>query len=97
MCAVSVQYLVRPAEVFAEVRRVLKPGASFVVSFSNRCFPTKAVAVWRATDDQQHLNLVASYFALAGGWSEPEARAYQPTDGDPLCVVWAAAQAAQRS
>ena len=30
----------------SEVRRVLRPGAPFVVSFSNRCFPTKAVAVW---------------------------------------------------
>jgi SAM-dependent methyltransferase len=35
MCAVSVQYLTRPIEVFAEVARVLKPGAPFVISFSN--------------------------------------------------------------
>jgi ubiquinone/menaquinone biosynthesis C-methylase UbiE len=26
LCAVSVQYLVRPVEVFAEVARVLRPG-----------------------------------------------------------------------
>ena len=44
---VSVQYLQRPVEVFREVRRVLRPGAPFVVSFSNRCFPTKAVAIWQ--------------------------------------------------
>jgi ubiquinone/menaquinone biosynthesis C-methylase UbiE len=43
-CAVSVQYLTRPLEVFADVRRVLRPAGPVVVSFSNRCFPTKAVA-----------------------------------------------------
>src|SRR6185312_13192925 len=42
---VSVQYLQRPVEVFGEVRRVLRRGARFIVSFSNRCFPTKAVAI----------------------------------------------------
>ena len=51
VCAVSVQYLTRPLDVFREVRRVLRPGAPFVVSFSNRCFPDKAVALWRASDD----------------------------------------------
>ena len=54
---VSIQYLQRPVEVFREVRRVLRPGAPFVVSFSNRCFPTKAVAIWQslAGPDQQRL------------------------------------------
>jgi SAM-dependent methyltransferase len=42
---VSVQYLQRPVDVFREVGRVLRPGSPFVVSFSNRCFPTKAVAI----------------------------------------------------
>jgi SAM-dependent methyltransferase len=45
---VSVQYLQRPVEVFREVGRVLRPDAPFVVSFSNRCFPTKAVAIWQS-------------------------------------------------
>src|SRR5690606_24235293 len=34
---VSVQYLTSPVEVFAEVGRVLVPGAPFAVTFSNRC------------------------------------------------------------
>ena len=51
MCAVSIQYVTHPVRLLREVRRVLRPGAPFVVSFSNRCFPTKAVAVWLDTTD----------------------------------------------
>src|SRR6266481_8757484 len=43
---VSVQYLTRPNELFADVGRVLRRGAPFIVTFSNRMFPTKAVALW---------------------------------------------------
>jgi SAM-dependent methyltransferase len=68
ICAVSIQYLLHPLLVFREVYRVLRPEAPFVVSFSNRCFPTKAVAVWLGTTDQQHLVLVRRYFEAAGGW-----------------------------
>ena len=89
MCAVSVQYLTRPIEVFGDVARVLKPGARLVTSFSNRCFPTKAVAVWSATTDEQHVQLVGSYFRLSGGWGEPQGRIWQPAGADPLYAVWA--------
>ena len=61
VCAVSVQYLVAPVEVFTEVRRVLVPGGPLVVSFSNRCFPTKAVAIWLANGDEIHRALVRGY------------------------------------
>lgn len=90
MCAVSVQYLVKPVEVFGEVRRVLKPGAPFIVSFSNRCFPDKAVALWRAKSDAQHIRLVALYFSASGEWTGLTADAHTPEEGDPLYVVWAA-------
>jgi ubiquinone/menaquinone biosynthesis C-methylase UbiE len=46
--AVSVDYLTRPLEVMKEVQRVLKPGGIALMSFSNRCFPTKAIAIWSA-------------------------------------------------
>jgi ubiquinone/menaquinone biosynthesis C-methylase UbiE len=39
--AVSVDYLNNPLEVFKEMNRVLKPGGRAIMSFSNRCFPTK--------------------------------------------------------
>ena len=50
MCCVSVDYLVRPIEVFREVARVLRPGGHFVCTFSNRCFPTKAIRGWLLVD-----------------------------------------------
>jgi hypothetical protein len=57
VCAVSIQYLTHPICVFREVHRVLCAGAPFVVTFSNRCLPPKAIALWLATDDRQHLDL----------------------------------------
>jgi SAM-dependent methyltransferase len=92
MCAVSIQYVIHPVLLFRELRRVLKPGGPFVVSFSNRCFPTKAVAVWLGTTDQQHVLLVRSYFEAAGGWGDvkDEDRSSEG-NGDPLYTVWARA------
>jgi SAM-dependent methyltransferase len=88
ICAVSVQYVTRPVELFSDVARVLKPGAPFLISFSNRCFPTKAVAVWQSTTDEQHIHLVGSYFRLSGQWGPLHARRFTPAVGDPLYVVW---------
>jgi hypothetical protein len=65
--AVSVDYLTKPLEMMKEVQRVLKvclsllstqsathslqPGGLALMSFSNRCFPTKAIAIWTSTGD----------------------------------------------
>jgi len=90
MCAVSIQYVTQPVRFFQAVRRVLKPAAPFVVTFSNRCFPTKAVAVWLNTTDAHHVELVQAYFEAAGGWTKPIADNRSPgPDGDPLYAVWA--------
>lgn len=66
LCCVGVQYLQRPFEVFAEVRRVLAPGAPVVVSYSNRCFPTKAVAAWRSLDMRGQASLIGMYLERSG-------------------------------
>jgi hypothetical protein len=86
---VSVQYLVRPVEVFREVNRVLTAGGVVAVAYSNRCFPTKAVAAWRALDDRDHAALIALYLAHAGGFGDVRAFDLSPGPGfDPLyCVV----------
>jgi hypothetical protein len=66
MICVSIQYLQQPVAVLRELSRVLRPGAPLVISFSNRCFWTKAVAIWRALDDEGHARLVESYLRHAG-------------------------------
>jgi SAM-dependent methyltransferase len=88
-CTVSVQYLTNPVAVFAEVNRVLKPGGVFIVSFSNRCFPTKAVNIWLATQDSQHLALVTHYFELSGNWGDLHTSQAKRMFADPLYAVWA--------
>ena len=96
VCCVSVDYLTRPVQVFADVARVLRAGGPFVCTFSNRCFPTRAIRGWLHATDEQHCEIVARYFRLAGGWSEPvvERRTPPTHRGDPLFAVWASATGA---
>ncbi len=86
VCA-SVQYLQRPVSVFREVLRVLKPGAPLVVTFSDRCFPTKAVAIWQA-EALDNADLVSLYLGRAGfdriASDQVHAR---DRGGDPLWAV----------
>jgi hypothetical protein len=87
---VSVDYLTRPVEVFADVARVLRPAGRFVTTFSNRCFPTKAILGWLANDDEGRCRIVSTYFAEAGGY-EPatvDVRLAPGPAGDPLYAVW---------
>ncbi len=89
---VSIQYLTRPVAVFREVCRVLRAGGLFAVLYSNRMFPTKAVAIWRRLGDRQHADLIAAYFEEAGGFADLEARNCSPPfppGSDPLYVVMA--------
>ena len=92
VCCVSVDYLVRPVEVFADVARVLRPGGLFVVTFSDRLFPTKAIRGWLEADDEGHVRIVRTYFRLAGRFGPPKGRLVtEPgSGGDPLYGVWAA-------
>jgi SAM-dependent methyltransferase len=92
VCCVSVDYLVRPVEVFTEVARVLRPGGLFVVTFSDRLFPSKAIHGWLETDDEGHVRIVRTYFRLAGRFGRPRARLETEggSGGDPLYGVWAA-------
>ena len=91
---VSVQYLTQPVAVFQELRRVLQPGAPLVVTFSNRCFPDKAIYAWQTLDDGGHVRLVQHYFAEAG-FGPSQVFAHRPKHGDPLYgIVASAPQAA---
>ncbi len=84
---VSIQYLIRPVDVIRDLARVLRPGASLTIVFSNRCFPTKAIVAWRKLDDFGHCALVARYVHDAGGWSDIAAFDCSPPHGDPLFAV----------
>ncbi|SDD08745.1 Methyltransferase domain-containing protein [Geodermatophilus telluris] len=93
VCCVSVDYLTRPVEVLAEVGRVLRPGGPLAVTFSNRCFPTKAVRGWLYTDDEQHGAIVAELVRRTGRFTEPEVSLRtRPGAGDPLYAVVARAR-----
>lgn len=85
VCTVSVDYLTRPVAVCAEVARVLRPGGVFALTFSNRCFPTKAVRGWLETDDRGRAGIVAEYLRRAG-FTEPHAER-RPSPGDPVVAV----------
>ncbi len=87
LCCVGVQYLQRPLEVFAEILRVLRPGAPFIVSFSNRCFPTKAVAIWQSLDARGHIALVRLYLERAGFRDISAEVLRDGSESDPLITV----------
>jgi SAM-dependent methyltransferase len=63
---VSVDYMTKPVEVFQDVSRVLKPGGLFLVVFSNRMFPRKAVKVWREAGEDERILLVEELFQRVG-------------------------------
>jgi SAM-dependent methyltransferase len=84
---VSVQYLIHPLEVFAEVGRVLKSGAPFIVTFSNRMFPTKAVAIWVNASARQRVELVDYYFTRSAAFEKIETVDRSSGESDPLWAV----------
>ena len=65
---------------------MLRPGAPFIVTFSNRCFPTKAVAIWQALEPHQQQELVALYMHRAG-FEQLDVSEVLPERGDPLWAV----------
>ena len=87
MICVPIQYLQRPVAVLVGLARVLKPGAPVVIAFSNRCFPTKAVAIWRALEADDQARLVSLFLDRAGFVGIEARRLRDGTGGDPLTVV----------
>jgi SAM-dependent methyltransferase len=62
ICTVSIEYLTYPLKIMTEIARVIKPGGKFVVTFSERCFPTKAITIWTQLHPFERMQLVLEYF-----------------------------------
>ena len=101
ICTVSVEYLVQPIEVFRDIARILKPGAPFILTFSDRWFPTKAIELWADLHAFERMGLVLDYFRRAGGYLDlgtdslrglprPEDDLYSGklAQSDPVFAVW---------
>ncbi len=86
MC-VSVQYLQHPAKVFSSLAQALRPDSPVLVTFSNRCFPTKAVAIWQALDGPDQCRLVELYLQRAGFQSVESRMLRDGRRSDPLWAV----------
>ena len=99
---VSVDYMVKPLEVFREVNRILKQGGLFLVIFSNRMFEQKAVKIWRQSSEEERVLLVEEFFSHAAAFAKPQVfvskgkprpkddkYAYAGIPSDPIYAVYA--------
>ena len=86
MIVVSIQYLIRPFEVFEEIRRVLKPGGACIISMSRRLFPTKAIYAFQTLAPQDRVQLVQEYMRRAG-LTGIEFIDRSPEKADPLWII----------
>lgn len=97
LCQLSIDYLTKPLQICQEIARVLKPGGSVHILFSNRLFLQKAVGIWTGADDIDHCFTVASYlhFCHTGGFDNIRAVDLSVRNrskrivGDPMYVVTA--------
>jgi hypothetical protein len=59
-----------------------------IVTFSNRCVASKAIACWCLLDETQHLCMIAQHFAEAGNWADIRCLDRTPDGGgQPLYAV----------
>ena len=101
VCTVSVEYLIDPLAVFAEVSRVLRPDGYFIVTFSNRWFPTKAIKIWQELHEFERMGMILEYFLRSGGFKDLQTYSIRglprPHDdkyfpdlwySDPIYAIW---------
>ena len=87
---------------------MLKPGGIFVLTFSDRWFPPKAIRIWSEIHPHERMGLVLEYFLRSGGFRDlgtysmrglerPLADRYihRTPDSDPVYAVWGYADGSQ--
>lgn len=100
VCNLSIEYITQPLNMFDEVARILRPGGRFIISFSNRWFPDKAIKIWNYLHDFERIGLVMEYFIDSArfesintcslrGIPRPVNDKYNMPLSDPVYVVWA--------
>jgi FKBP-type peptidyl-prolyl cis-trans isomerase 2 len=102
VCTVSVEYLTRPLEGFAEVARVIRPGGVFALTFSDRWFPSKVIRLWTELHPFERMGLVLAYLRHSGLFTDLRTESVRnlprPEDdkyagmrrtSDPVFAVWA--------
>ena len=100
VCSLSIEYITQPSRLFDEVARVLRPGGRFIISFSNRWFPTKAIQVWNNLHDFERIGLVMEHFIASAHFADintyslrgiprPASDKHNIPLSDPVYVVWA--------
>jgi SAM-dependent methyltransferase len=70
VCTVSIEYLIDPLAVFSEVSRVLRRDGYFIVTFSNRWFPTKAVQIWTELHEFERMGLILELFMRSNAFHQ---------------------------
>ena len=83
---VSVQYLIRPYEVFQSIYRLLKPAGQCIVIMSNRMFPSKAIHAFQILTTSEKIALIQDYMEK-GNFSKTEFIDRSPPGANPLWVV----------
>jgi len=66
LCQLSIDYLTKPVEFMHEAFRILRPEGEVIITFSNRLFFEKAVAVWTGKSDLDHMETVGQYMHYSG-------------------------------
>jgi SAM-dependent methyltransferase len=100
VCTASIEYLIYPEHVLAEVKRVLRPRGLFVCCFSNRWFPSKAIRVWSDLHEFERVGMVTQWLQQTGfaklatysakGWPRPsdDPHTGRTARCDPVYAVW---------
>ena len=101
VCTVSVEYLVDPLAVFKEVSRILRNEGHFIVTFSNRWFPSKAINIWKELHEFERMGMVLEYFSRSGGFNNLQTYSFRglprPRNdkyfpelryADPVFAIW---------